>query len=104
MQISFGNRLSAQSWANAETQALNPNNRVRGDRLEVDLSAVGFADFVILGRLLVLIDSFASMGSPVQLRLPSPQLLDRESAHLKGIDPGVMSGTRQSRSCSLKQG
>lgn len=94
MRISFGNRLSAQSWARAEAdlarQRLSPRDLLRGEGIDVDLSAVGFADFVILGRLLVLIDAFAMAGSPVKVRLPSLQLLEREISHLKVIDAQAM--------------
>jgi hypothetical protein len=89
MRIAFGNRLSAQSWVRAEadlaSEPIQRGDLLRGE-LEVDLSAVGFADFIILGRLLVLIDAFAMAGSPVKVRLPSPQLLEREIPHLKAID------------------
>jgi hypothetical protein len=97
MRITFGNRLSAQSWSRAEDvlagESLHPKDLLRGEGLEVDLSAVGFTDFIILGRLLVLIDAFAMAGSPVKIQLPSPQLLEREISHLKVIDARTMSAS-----------
>src|SRR5579859_7354062 len=90
MRIAFGNRLSAQSWAAAaemlEREIGEALHLVAGDpQLEIDLSEVSFADFTILGRLLILIDSFASRGTEVVVRMPNSDPLDRELPYLNPV-------------------
>src|SRR5262245_43551483 len=87
MRITFGNRLSAQSWEVALGDFASPSQRIigstsSGDTLEFDLSEVGFADFIILGRLLILIDGLVAKGRKVIVKLPTSEPLRREAVYL----------------------
>lgn len=90
VQLNFGNRLSAQSWAlglaDLAQHNVYPSNGRGSEKLTIDLRAVGYADFIILGRLLTLIDAFASSGQPIDIYLPSSEPLDRELPYLIAAD------------------
>jgi hypothetical protein len=85
MRVSFGNRISAQSWDRAlaelalAVQASPPGDRQSiGQPLDIDMSAVGFADFIVLGRILILIAGITSVGGAVTVRLPTSVPLPQE--------------------------
>ena len=57
MHLTFGNRLSYQSWTRALSDlplrgdsAESWNTLLENEEIQIDLSNVGFADFIILGR------------------------------------------------------
>src|SRR6266568_3252819 len=106
MKLNFGNRISAQSWARVEAALprqgyLGPHSAVPGE-LEIDLSAVGFADFVALGRILLLVDDLATHGSTVRVHLPSTQPLERELSHLRIADTSSESGAAVASRLALR--
>jgi orotate phosphoribosyltransferase len=85
MRVSFGNRISAQSWDRALAElalAAQASPHVDPQSIEqpldIDLSAVGFADFVVLGRILILVAGIASVGGAVTVRLPTSAPLPQE--------------------------
>src|SRR4051794_3857233 len=68
-----GTHLNARTWARA-LDAL-PARELRGERVLVDLSALGFADFVTLGHLLVFVRVATASGARCVVRLPSADVL-----------------------------
>ncbi|GAA0382898.1 hypothetical protein GCM10009541_26880 [Micromonospora gifhornensis] len=71
--LRIGSRLNATTWAAALTR-LRPGP-LRGRRLLIDLSDLGFADFVTLGYLLVFVRAAAAAGADCKVRLPSADAL-----------------------------
>jgi hypothetical protein len=85
MRISFGNRISAQSWELALSQMDRQRSTIdsaKNEAVEIDLSAAGFADFIILGRILTLVAGFASAERPVKVLLPTSSALPGEKLPL----------------------
>jgi predicted regulator of Ras-like GTPase activity (Roadblock/LC7/MglB family) len=89
MRISFGNRISAQSWDRALAEleltlqeSSHAGNQSSARPLDFDLSAVGFADFIILGRILILVAGIASTGGAVNVIPPTSALLPQEESLL----------------------
>ena len=86
--LAFGTRLSATAWAR-EVAKLEPSTRTGpgtseddGEELEVDLSYARSADFLVLGRLLVLIQALAASGVQILIRMPVKELLEVEQSYL----------------------
>ncbi|MET7970910.1 hypothetical protein [Micromonospora sp. NPDC005305] len=71
--LRIGSRLNATTWA-AALARLGPGP-LRGRRLLIDLSDLGFADFVALGHLLVFVRAAAAAGADCKVRLPSADAL-----------------------------
>ena len=80
----FGNRLSATSWAQKlrELTTYADQRDVLDLDLEIDLSTARSADFLILGRLLVLVLALALKGARVSIRMPNSEMLEAEQAYL----------------------
>ena len=92
--LAFGNRLSALAWAQKLKELVAVKATEEGfatiadiDSLEIDLSNARSADFLVLGRLLVLIDRLTSNGAQIILRMPSKGLLESEQAYLANNQP-----------------
>lgn len=85
IHLTFGNRLDAISWSRMLAELAPQVVRHRtgaqpfGDAIYIDLSQVGFADFVALGHLLVFSRAAVDAGAEITIRLP-------ERAHLPGED------------------
>ncbi|RZU48792.1 hypothetical protein EV385_0516 [Krasilnikovia cinnamomea] len=76
--LTFGVRLNDQSWSTALatlpsrfSESSHREGALRNERVQVDLSEVGYADFVTLGRLLVFVRSVTDAGADCSVRLPS---------------------------------
>jgi orotate phosphoribosyltransferase len=100
--LAFARRLSAESWAATLKQlpllsASEWPTNLDGSELCIDLSAVGFADFVTLGQLLIFIDTVTARGAAVSVRLPNAEPLDGEDPH----DHEAARRRRQRQSCRL---
>lgn len=89
--LAFGNRISGPSWAReiAKTglaaQADNTGALAAG-RVEIDLSYARSADFLVLGRLIMLIRGLTAGGTEVVLRGPTQDLLAAEQDYLGDND------------------
>lgn len=88
--LTFGNRLNAVSWAREAAKVelgslLAPPPGARSDpgSLEIDLSSCRSADFLILGRLLILLEALAGKGLRIAVRPPSKDTLEVEQAYLE---------------------
>ena len=85
--LNFGTRLNARSWANAlnvhadflAEATLSPGKFI-GQRIVVDLSEVGFADFVSLGHLLIFLRAATNAGAQFSVVPPHPGALAHESS------------------------
>ncbi|AXO36972.1 hypothetical protein MicB006_4709 [Micromonospora sp. B006] len=85
--LNFGTRLNARSWANAlnvradflAESTLSPG-KFAGQRIVVDLSEVGFADFVSLGHLLIFLRAATNAGAQFSVVPPHPGALAHESS------------------------
>src|SRR5690348_15574907 len=77
IEMRFGTRLSASSWARAlgdVQQAVGERWRHEGaltnEHIFVDLSEVGFADFVTLGHLLIFLHVVTNAGAEFSVSFP----------------------------------
>lgn len=83
--LAFGNRLTATAWA-AEVAKLNLDPRTRTvsrldhseEEVEFDLSRARSADFLVLGRLAILIRVLHESGTRVVIRWPEEDPVDDE--------------------------
>jgi hypothetical protein len=87
--LAFGNRLSATAWAREVVRIeLNPQNVGSSgqandiESVEFDLSDTRSADFLILGRLLILLELLVTRGARLVIRMPSKDLLETERIYL----------------------
>ena len=88
--LAFGNRLSSTAWAR-EVAKIDPRpqhspcapEEGTPESIEIDLSGTRSVDFLILGRLLVLLQVFAAKRSEIIIRMPSKDLLDAERSYLQ---------------------
>lgn len=80
LTLTFGSRLNVRSWNEALTALPasfgSGDADLAGATVKIDLTDAGFADFVTLGNLLVLIDAIVSARAHVVLLLPSGQPVD----------------------------
>jgi hypothetical protein len=73
--LEFGRRLDPQSWTDAfQRNGLRFDNGSAGKQVHIDLSDLGFADFVSLGHLLVFARSLRDTGVGYSVRWPMPDL------------------------------
>ena len=88
--LAFGNRISGPAWAREiakiglTAQAETRRRVTDAGQIEIDLSSARSADFLVLGRLLVLIQALTENGAGVALRRPSKELLAAEQGYLDG--------------------
>ncbi|MER7460667.1 hypothetical protein [Micromonospora sp. NPDC126480] len=102
--LNFGIRLNARSWSEAlsvhsdefANAAFAPDEFV-GEHVVVDLSEVGFADFVALGHVLVLLRAVTNAGAQFSVVQPRPEPLPGESLH----DPAAGVRRLRRRNCQL---
>ncbi|MEU6024260.1 hypothetical protein [Micromonospora sp. NPDC047134] len=76
--LSLGTHLNAQTWAAALARL--PDRPLSGERLLIDLTELGFADFVTLGHLLVFVRATVASGAECLVRLPSAEVLPSGTA------------------------
>jgi hypothetical protein len=84
----FGSRLNPESWAESVGRLVsNGPTGSRNRTVRIDLSRLGFADYVAVGRLLNLIGTLARTGLSIVVRLPadtmSPDQHDEPSRELR---------------------
>jgi hypothetical protein len=84
MELKFENRLNSQSWDAALADlALDRHDwqeLVTNAQVTIDMSRVGFADFVTLGRLIIFISGLMEAGATVTLQMPTGEPLDGENS------------------------
>ncbi len=97
--LTFGTRLNARSWAAA--MAALPgrygNDSLTGEQVLVDLTELGFADFVTLGHLLVFVRAAVTAGATCTVRLPSAEDLPTGTPQ----DPSVALRIIRRHNCRL---
>jgi hypothetical protein len=86
--LAFGNRINGPAWAReiakiglagwTDTRASNTDD----GQIEIDLSSARSADFLVLGRLLILIQALYESGAEVVVRMPRKGRLPAEQGYL----------------------
>lgn len=102
--LNFGIRLNARSWADALNaragnfaDATFAPGEFAGQHVVVDLSEVGFADFVTLGHLLIFLRAVTNAGAQFSVVQPRPEPLPHESLQ----DPATGVRRLARRNCQL---
>jgi hypothetical protein len=102
--LTLGPRLNAPSWAEvlrsqglALASGLGQPEGLAGEHVFVDLSKVGYADFVAVGHLITLIRAVTDAGGTYKVRLPDSDWLPGEDPR----DPADAMRRIRRRNCAL---
>lgn len=90
--LTFGNRISGPAWAReiekiglaewTDTRA----SKTGTEHVTIDLSSARSADFLVLGRLLILIQALYESGAEIVVRMPRRRVLPAEQGFLDDDD------------------
>ena len=92
--LTFGSRLSAPAWAQKlrELATVTAGEEevdatAHNSHIQIDLSNIRSADFMVLGRLLILAHALTRKDINVSIRMPSKELLEAEQNYLINNQP-----------------
>ena len=85
MRVDLGSRVNAPAWAVA-LEGFAAVGQTDND-IEIDISKARFADFLVLGRILILTSMLVSTERNVRIRMPNEDLLEEEEDFLTASQP-----------------